>query len=71
MHWLDWSIILIPFFFVMYMAFYARRYARDVVDFLAVLYYMTVYLFSWLAFGKFPARKGEKYSIGNLKGANS
>ena len=35
MHWLDWSIILIPFFFVMYMAFYARRYARDVVDFLA------------------------------------
>ncbi len=34
MHWLDWCIVVIPFLFVMFMAFYARKYARDAVDFL-------------------------------------
>ena len=35
MHLVDWLIVLIPCAFVGYMAFYAKRYARDVVDFLA------------------------------------
>ena len=34
MHWLDWCIVLVPSLFVLFMAFYARKYARDVVDFL-------------------------------------
>ena len=35
MHWIDWAIMLVPFAAVMALAFHARRYARDVVDFLA------------------------------------
>ena len=35
MHLLDWLIILIPSAFIAFMAIYAKRYARDVVDFLA------------------------------------
>jgi len=31
---LDWVIVAVPLFAVLYMAFYARRYARDVADFL-------------------------------------
>ena len=35
MSWYNWLIVLIPFSFVVGMAFYAKRYIRDVVDFLA------------------------------------
>ncbi len=35
MHWIDWLIMFVPFSLVMALAVYARRYARDAVDFLA------------------------------------
>ena len=35
MNWIDWLIVLVPFSAVMALAVHARRYARDVVDFLA------------------------------------
>ena len=35
MTWYNWLIVIIPFLFVISMAFYARRYIRDVVDYLA------------------------------------
>ena len=35
MAWYNWLIVIVPFIFVIGMAFYARRYIRDVVDFLA------------------------------------
>ena len=35
MHWIDWVIMLVPFTAVLALAVYTRRYARDVVDYLA------------------------------------
>ena len=35
MHWIDWIIMLVPFTAVLALAVYAKKYARDVVDFLA------------------------------------
>ena len=35
MHWLDWCIMILPFTLVLALAVYAKKYARDVVDFLA------------------------------------
>ena len=35
MHWIDWFIMLVPFTAVLALAVYAKKYARDVVDFLA------------------------------------
>ena len=35
MAWYNWLIVIIPFLFVIGMAFYSRRYIRDVVDYLA------------------------------------
>ena len=35
MHWIDWAIMLVPFTAVLALAVYTRRYARDVVDYLA------------------------------------
>ena len=35
MRWFDWLIVVIPFGFVLYMAFHARRYIRGVADFIA------------------------------------
>lgn len=35
MHWIDWCITVIPVGFVLWLAFYVRRYARGVADFLA------------------------------------
>ena len=35
MHWIDWIIMLVPFTAVLAIAVYTRRYARDVVDYLA------------------------------------
>lgn len=35
MHWYDWLIIILPVIFVLYMAFYTRRYLRDVTTFLS------------------------------------
>ena len=35
MHWIDALIVLVPFAFVMWLAFRSRRYARGVVDYLA------------------------------------
>ena len=35
MHWIDWTIMLVPFTAVLALAVYTRRYARDVVDYLA------------------------------------
>ncbi len=35
MHLIDWIIMLVPFTAVLALAIYAKRYARDVVDFLA------------------------------------
>lgn len=35
MHWIDWCIAIVPFLLVMALAVYAKKYARDVVDFLA------------------------------------
>ena len=35
MHPIDWIIMLVPFAAVLGLAIYARKYARDVVDFLA------------------------------------
>ena len=35
MHWIDWSIAIIPVLFVLGMAVYARKYVRGVTDFLA------------------------------------
>ena len=35
MHWIDWSIAIIPALFVLGMAVYAKRYVRGVADFLA------------------------------------
>ena len=34
MAWYNWLIVIIPFIFVIGMAFYTRKYIRDVVDFL-------------------------------------
>ncbi|MBO5667949.1 MAG: sodium:panthothenate symporter [Lentisphaeria bacterium] len=35
MNWYNWLIVIIPFAFVLYMAYHVRRYARGVSDFLA------------------------------------
>ena len=35
MAWYNWLIVIIPFAFIIGMAFYSRRYIRDVVDYLA------------------------------------
>jgi Na+/proline symporter len=35
MHWIDWLITIIPVALVLWLAFYSRRYARGVADFLA------------------------------------
>ncbi len=35
MHFIDWIIMIVPFAAVMALAIYAKKYARDVVDFLA------------------------------------
>ena len=35
MSWYSWLIVIVPFVFVIGLALYARRYIRDVVDFLA------------------------------------
>ena len=35
MSWYNWLIVIIPFGFVLYMAYHVRRYARGVSDFLA------------------------------------
>lgn len=35
MHWIDWTIVIVPMVFIIGMAIYARRYARGVADFLA------------------------------------
>ena len=35
MHIIDWIIMIVPFFAVLGLAIYAKKYARDVVDFLA------------------------------------
>jgi Na+/proline symporter len=35
MHFVDWLIMVVPFAAVLGLAIYAKRYARDVVDFLA------------------------------------
>lgn len=35
MHWIDWCIAIVPFCLVMALAVYAKKYARDIVDFLA------------------------------------
>ena len=35
MHWIDWCIAIIPLFFIIWMAFYCRKYIRGVVDYLA------------------------------------
>ena len=35
MAWYNWLIVIIPFLFVIGMAFYSRKYIRDVVDYLA------------------------------------
>ena len=35
MAWYNWLIVIIPFVFVIGMAFYSRRYIRDVVDYLS------------------------------------
>ncbi|MBQ6596742.1 MAG: sodium:panthothenate symporter, partial [Lentisphaeria bacterium] len=34
MAWYNWLIVIVPFIFVIGMAFYTRKYIRDVVDFL-------------------------------------
>ncbi len=35
MSWIDWCIVIIPMTVLLGVAFYSRKYARDVVDFLA------------------------------------
>ena len=35
MAWYNWLIVIVPFLFVIGMAFYSRRYIRDVVDYLS------------------------------------
>ena len=35
MAWYNWLIVIIPFAFIIGMAFYSRRYIRDVVDYLS------------------------------------
>ena len=35
MHWIDWTIALVPVFVVLCLAVYSRKYVRGVVDFLA------------------------------------
>ena len=35
MAWYNWLIVIVPFLFVIGMAFYSRKYIRDVVDYLA------------------------------------
>lgn len=35
MHWIDWCIMLIPFFLVLWLAMYAGKFVRGVADFLA------------------------------------
>lgn len=35
MAWYNWLIVIIPFVFVIGMAFYSRKYIRDVVDYLS------------------------------------
>lgn len=35
MHWIDWTIMLVPLLMVLGMAFYSGRYVRGVADFLA------------------------------------
>ena len=36
MHWIDWTIILVPLLLIVALAIYARRYIRGVVDYIAV-----------------------------------
>lgn len=35
MHWLDWTIVLLPVVFILWLAVYSKKYVRGVVDFLA------------------------------------
>ena len=35
MHWIDWCIMLIPFFMVLWLAMYSGKFVRGVADFLA------------------------------------
>ena len=35
MSWIDWLIVIIPVGIIIWLSFYSKRYARDVVDFLA------------------------------------
>ena len=35
MNWVDWTIVILPVSFVLFLAWYSKRYARSVVDFLA------------------------------------
>ena len=42
MHWVDWCIMLIPFFLVLWLAMYAGKFVRGVADFLAAVYLPTL-----------------------------
>ncbi|MGE9291762.1 MAG: sodium:solute symporter family transporter [Puniceicoccales bacterium] len=35
MHWVDWTITIVPIVIILFLAVYSRRYVRGVVDFLA------------------------------------
>jgi Na+/proline symporter len=35
MHWIDWTIVIVPVAFVMWIAFHSQRYIHGVVDYLA------------------------------------
>ena len=35
MSWIDWTIMIVPMIFVMFMGFYSRKYIRGVTDYLA------------------------------------
>ncbi|MFA6288288.1 MAG: sodium:panthothenate symporter [Opitutaceae bacterium] len=35
MHWIDWTIVIVPVVLILWLAVYSRKYVRGVVDFLA------------------------------------
>ncbi len=35
MHWVDWTILIVPIVLIVWMSFFSKRYAKGVVDFLA------------------------------------
>ena len=35
MHWIDWLIVIVPVAFILWIAFYSRKFVRGVVDYLA------------------------------------